>query len=80
VTELGEKLQAARSVRRLKRSTAAQRLWNDWYFSISDEEAGIVGEITNRAEAQVIRFSMTYGCSRDTCNRGRRPRSAVHGQ
>lgn len=60
ISELRAALVNAQLVDRLRRHAAAQRLWNDWYLSLPDDETGMLGAITNRAEAQVIRLSMIY--------------------
>jgi hypothetical protein len=66
ITELREKLRAAQGVHRLQRSPAAQKVWKEWYFSVPDDPADIIGAITNRAEAQVIRFSSIYALTDGT--------------
>jgi hypothetical protein len=43
----------------MKRSTSARKLWAQWYSSLS-ECPGMLGAITARAEAQVLRLSMLY--------------------
>ena len=63
VAALGQKirsaLQAAREVGRLQRSREAAELWATMYEQIRDE-TGMVGAMTARAEAQLLRLSITY--------------------
>jgi hypothetical protein len=44
----------------LKRSPEAEALWRDFYKSINDEVDGLFGAATARAQAQVLRLSVTY--------------------
>jgi hypothetical protein len=59
-----EKLQAsvqfAREVDEMQRDEATERLWADIYPKISEGKPGLVGGITSRAEAQILRLSMIY--------------------
>ena len=42
------------------RSAQAKTLWNDVYGRLTDGRPGIFGQVTTRAEAQVLRLSMLY--------------------
>lgn len=46
--------------RRLRRDTAASEIWHDVYEDLSEGRPGLVGCVTNRAEAQVLRLSVLY--------------------
>jgi len=59
-TKVGAALQAARRIGILRRSPDAAALWEDIYMAISDETDGMVGALTARAEAQMLRLSVTY--------------------
>lgn len=60
IRELRAKIQEATAIRRVSRSDAAQRVWEDWYSALPDEETGPIGAITDRAETQVNRFSLIF--------------------
>lgn len=44
----------------MKRTPAAELLWARMYASLAADRSGIVGAITNRCEAQILRLSMIY--------------------
>lgn len=44
----------------LKRAAAARKLWADVYPELSDGQPGLLGAVTSRAEAQVLRLSLLY--------------------
>ncbi len=50
----------ARGVERMKRDTAATKRWREVYVELSQARGGLLGAVTNRAEAQVLRLSMVY--------------------
>lgn len=50
----------ARIPGRMIRSPEAARLWEDAYRALAIDRPGLVGAVTNRAEAQVLRLSMIY--------------------
>jgi hypothetical protein len=50
----------ARSATLVKRSPEAKKLWAEIYATLSADRAGLLGAITNRAEAQVMRLALTY--------------------
>ena len=62
---------AAQGVGRVKMTPEAADAWESIYEPLSEGEAGMVGAIFVRAEAQVIRLSLIYalleGCDRLTC-------------
>lgn len=45
---------------RMTRSAAAADLWNAIYADLAADRPGVLGAVTNRAEAQVLRLSMIY--------------------
>ena len=49
----------ARQPRQMKRSGEAGALWKEWYDAVL-EESGLLGAMTARAEAHVLRVSMIY--------------------
>jgi len=53
-------LEGARKVGILRRSPAAELLWTGIYMGIDDEVDGMVGALTARAEAQMLRLSVVY--------------------
>lgn len=62
---LGQRLavavEQARSVGRMQRDEAAATLWQHVYRELADDNAGgLLGAVTSRAEAQVLRLSMIY--------------------
>lgn len=64
VHELGLKvrsaLECARRVGIMRRSPDAEALWESIYMAIDDELDGMVGALTARAEAQMLRLSVAY--------------------
>jgi hypothetical protein len=52
-------LEAARPRRRVYRTDAADRWWERWYEAVPDE-SGLLGAVTARAEAQLLRLSLVY--------------------
>jgi hypothetical protein len=57
---LTDALVRARTTRMLQRDAAARRLWHRVYEDLSAERPGLLGLVTNRAEAQVLRLSVVY--------------------
>ena len=53
-------LEQARHVGVLRRSPEARLLWNAIYHAIDDKADGMVGALTARAEAQMLRLSVVY--------------------
>ena len=58
--EVGAALEDARKVGIMHRSPRAEALWEDIYNGIDDEVDGMVGALTARAEAQMLRLSVAY--------------------
>lgn len=57
---LREALDAARRVSEVKRDSRASALWHAEYSELSKERPGLLGSVTSRAEAQVVRLSLIY--------------------
>ncbi len=57
---LGTNLAAARRNGRLHMDTAARVEWHDIYAQLSEATEGLVGSLTARAEAHVLRLAMLY--------------------
>jgi hypothetical protein len=57
---LGRALEFARGADFLVRDDEAGQLWRSAYVELSREQPGLLGLITNRAEAQVLRLSCLY--------------------
>jgi hypothetical protein len=53
-------VQFAKGCSRVVRNHDASALWHAIYESLSAEQSGIMGFVTNRAEAQVLRLSVLY--------------------
>jgi hypothetical protein len=68
---LAAAIESARSlgVRQFRRDTEATSLWHAEYAALSDDgRDGILGEVTSRAEAHVVRLSLIYALlDRETC-------------
>ena len=60
VERLKEAVAFAREVGELKRDEAARKLWAQVYPELSEGKPGLLGAITARAEAQVLRLSDLY--------------------
>ncbi|MDP9223656.1 MAG: YfjI family protein, partial [Actinomycetota bacterium] len=61
VVRLRAALDAARAAGVVRRSPEAEELWVDLYGQMADDDpVGIVGALTARAEAQVLRLSLLY--------------------
>ena len=60
LARLQEAVAFARSVEALQRDEEARELWARVYPSLSTGRMGLVGAVTNRAEAQVVRLSTIY--------------------
>jgi hypothetical protein len=59
-TQTLEALTAARNVERLTMTKAADQHWQDIYPTLSQGLPGLLGAITDRAEAQTIRLALVY--------------------
>lgn len=44
----------------VRRTPEAKELWNDIYYGLDDDADGLFGAATARAEAQLLRLSLTY--------------------
>ena len=64
VNALGKKIRralgAARRIGIVRRSPSAAALWEEIYLAIDDDAHGMVGALTARAEAQLLRLSVVY--------------------
>lgn len=59
--QLGEVIRDARKIGRLTRTTAAEHYWDHLYRQVAaDEPGGLLGGVVGRAEAQLLRLSVTY--------------------
>ncbi len=57
---VAEAIRAARTRTRTTRAPEAERAWEILYDLIDDEACGILGAVTARAEAQILRLSLFY--------------------
>ncbi|MFC1851832.1 bifunctional DNA primase/polymerase [candidate division CSSED10-310 bacterium] len=57
---LKQALEHASNLCRVERDQEARRLWHDIYPQLSQEQPGLLGSMTGRAEAQVVRLSLIY--------------------
>jgi len=53
-------IEFARSCQKVERTPAARKLWAEIYVELSADTPGVLGAITSRAEAQVLRLSLLY--------------------
>jgi hypothetical protein len=60
VTELHKAIEFARNTDKIVRTAAARELWKQVYPVLSEGKPGLVGALTARAEAQVLRLSCVY--------------------
>lgn len=60
ITRLREAIRFAGTIRRVERDPAAKALWHDVYGDLSAGLPGLVGALTGRAEAQVMRLAHVY--------------------
>jgi hypothetical protein len=68
VRQFAERVKQAQRVGRMYRTNGAEALWADLYAEMgADEPGGLLGAVTARDSAQVLRLSVTYalldGCS-----------------
>src|SRR5262249_4310160 len=59
-TELATAITNARQVGTMTRTDAAKALWREAYEALAEAKPGLLGPITARAEAQVLRLSCLY--------------------
>ena len=57
---LKQAISESRRFSRFSRTPNAEELWTHLYEIIDDEQTGLVGAVTARAEAQVLRLSLVY--------------------
>ena len=50
----------ARTISRMRRDESSSKLWRNIYHELSQGSGGLLGAVTNRAEAQVLRLGMIY--------------------
>ena len=60
VEKLNKAVMYARLTHELKRDETARQKWIDIYPKLSDEHTGLLGSVTSRAEAQVMRLACLY--------------------
>jgi hypothetical protein len=60
VTRLHSAIEFARGMEEMKRSEEARELWRAAYPELSEGKPGMLGAVTGRAEAQVMRLSTLY--------------------
>ena len=60
VTELHKAIEFARNTDKIVRTASARELWEQVYPMLSEGKLGLVGALTARAEAQVLRLSPLY--------------------
>ena len=58
--ELAEAVRFAGSVSEMRRDTAADKLWEEVYPQLSEGRPGLLGAVTARGEAHVMRLAMLY--------------------
>jgi hypothetical protein len=58
--QLGEVVRFASSSGQMRRDDAAREMWKEIYPKLSDGGAGLLGAVTSRAEAQVMRLACLY--------------------
>jgi hypothetical protein len=58
--ELAGSIEYARGVGEVRFDPAARELWAEIYGQLSEPRPGVVGDVTARAEAQVLRLALTY--------------------
>jgi hypothetical protein len=60
VAQLKQAVNFGQSAGELKRDEAARRAWCAVYEQLSEGKPGLLGSVTSRAEAQVVRLSLLY--------------------
>ena len=60
VSRLREAVESAKFAGRLERDQEAKMLWAEIYPDLSEGKPGLLGAVTSRAEAQVVRLSLLY--------------------
>jgi hypothetical protein len=59
-TRVKEAIATARDIKEVKRDAEAEKLWENAYSLLTAERHGLVGAMTARAEAHVVRLSLLY--------------------
>jgi hypothetical protein len=59
-SQLKKALMQAQNVKEVRRSDQARKLWREIYTELSQGKPGLLGSVTSRAEAQVMRLAMVY--------------------
>jgi hypothetical protein len=60
IQELRDAVTFSRQPREVRRDDEAREVWREVYPALSEGEPGLVGALTSRAEAQVLRMSLLY--------------------
>lgn len=60
VERLHDAVERARTLGRIQRDPTARAIWADVYHHLSADKPGLLGAVTARAEAQVLRLSVLY--------------------
>lgn len=60
IEKLAEIAQRAKDIGQMTRTAGASKLWHEVYPKLSEGRPGLMGAVTARAEAQVLRLSMIY--------------------
>ncbi len=60
VIELYQAVEFAKKQQRVFMDRNAREIWNRIYEDLSEEESGVIGAVTGRAEAQVIRLALIF--------------------
>jgi hypothetical protein len=60
INRLRQAVEFASTVREMRRDEEARALWSEFYAAEAEGKPGLVGSVTSRAEAQVVRLSCLY--------------------
>lgn len=60
IRRLSEAVSFAQSIGEMRRDEEARELWREIYRELSEGKPGLVGSVTSRAEAQVMRLACVY--------------------
>ena len=60
IAQLKDAIEFARTERSIRMSPEAKNVWAEIYNKLSDTDTGLLGAITSRAEAQMVRMSLIY--------------------
>jgi len=67
VHQLVKAVSFARKTSLVQRDEEAKALWHEAYSELSAERAGLLGAVSNRAEAQVMRLALIYALLDHSC-------------